>query len=237
MKSDKSLSRPGLVLATARDGRKRAAQAMNRLRGWLAAALLFGASAALAGESLPAPQQAGGMSLFEALKKRASASGGDFSTAEVTREELSTLLWAASGLNRGEKGWTVPMWRGVPPYCRVYVAASNGVFLYDWKNHGLEKIADENIKGRIGKQDFVKKAYYTLIFVSDAEILSQFDDEDITRDFSHVAVGAMTQNVYLASAALRIGARYIHSMNKEEISRALKLPPGDVPIALMLLGK
>jgi hypothetical protein len=201
------------------------------------AAMLLGAPLALAGEPLPAPQQTGGMSLFEALKKRSSASGGDFSLAEITREELSTLLWAATGLNRGEKGWTVPLWRGVPPYCRVYVAASDGVFLYDWKNHGLEKITDENIKGKIGKQAFVKKAYYTLIFVSDAEILSQFGSEDITRDFGHVAVGAMTQNVYLASAALRIGARFVHSMNTEEIVRALKLPQGDVPLALMLLGK
>jgi nitroreductase len=222
-----------------RPGRRRA-NAMNRLCGFLlplAATVLLGAPAALAGEPLPAPQQAGGMSLFEALKKRSSASGGDFSPAEITREELSTLLWAASGLNRGEKGWTVPLWRGVPPYCRVYVAADDGVFLYDWKNHGLEKVSDENIKGRIGKQAFVKKAYYTLIFVSDEEILSQFENEDITRDFGHVAVGAMTQNVYLASAALRIGARYVHSMNTEEISRALKLPQGDIPIALMLLGK
>ena len=200
-------------------------------------ALLLCASPALAGESLPDPQQAGGMSLFEALKKRSSATGGDFSLAEVTREELSTILWAASGLNRGAKGWTVPMWRGVPPYCRVYVAANDGVFLYDWKNHGLEKITDENIKGKIGKQAFVKKAWYALIFVSDAEILSQFNSADIARDFSHVAVGAMTQNVYLACAALQIGTRYIHAIHADEIVRALKLPEGDTPIALMLLGK
>jgi hypothetical protein len=177
------------------------------------------------------------MGLFEALKKRSSATGGDFSLAEVTREELSTILWAASGLNRGDKGWTVPMWRGVPPYCRVYVAANDGIFLYDWKNHSLEKISNENIKGKIGKQSFVKKAYYVLIFVSDAEILSQFNSTDITRDFSHAAVGAMTQNVYLACAALQIGTRYIHAINVDEIVRALELPQGDIPIALMLLGK
>ena len=213
---------------------------MNRLKifcGFVVAAMLLCAPAALAGESLPAPRQAGGMSLFEALKKRSSATGGDFSLAEVTREELSTVLWAASGLNRGAKGWTVPMWRGVPPYCRVYVAANDGVFLYDWKNHGLEKISGENIKAKIGRQAFAKKAWYALIFVSDTEILSQFNSADITRDFSHVAVGAMTQNVYLACAALQIGARYIHAMHADEIVRALKLPQGDTPIAIMLLGK
>jgi hypothetical protein len=195
------------------------------------------ASPALADEALPAPQQTGGMGLFEALKKRASAVGGDFSLAEVTREELSTILWAAGGLNRGTSGWTAPMWRGVPPYCRIYVAADDGVSLYDWKEHALEKVAEENIKAAVGRQSFVGKARYVLIFVSDAQSLAQFNSEDITRDFAHVAVGAMTQNVYLTCAALRIGTRYVHAMDAEVIARVLRLPPGDTPIALMPLGK
>lgn len=203
----------------------------------LAVLVLFLCAAPSFAEPLPEPQQTGGMSLFEALKKRSSATGGDFSPAEITREELSTILWAASGLNRGVTGWTVPMWRGVQPYCRVYVAANEGTFLYDWKNHGLEKISDENIKGRIGKQAFVKKAFYVLVFVADAETLAQFNSADVARDFSHVLTGAMTQNVYLACAALHVGARYIHSMNTDEIVRALGLPEGDTPIALMPLGK
>ena len=74
-----------------------------------AVAMLLCASPVLADEPLPDPQQSGGMSLFEALKRRSSAAGGDFSLADVTREELSTILWAASGMNRGTKGWTVPM--------------------------------------------------------------------------------------------------------------------------------
>lgn len=205
--------------------------------GFVLAFTLLSAAPTLSAEPLPDPRQSGGMGLFEALKKRSSAAGGDFSLAEVTKEELSTILWAASGLNRGTKGWTVPMARGVPPYCRVYVAANDGVFLYDWKNHGLERISGDNIKSKIGKQSFVKKAWYTLIFVSDSEILSQFKSEETAREFSHVAVGAMTQNIYLACAALTVGARYIHSMNRDEIVRALKLPEGDNPIALMLLGK
>ena len=210
---------------------------LTTLFGLVLAIMLFCSSTAPAAEALPAPQQTGGMSVFEALKKRSSATGGDFSLAAVSREELSTILWAASGLNRGAKGWTVPMWRGVPPYCRVYVAADDGVFLYDWKGHGLEKVSGENIKGAIGKQAFVRKASYVLIFVSDAEILAQFNSADISRDFSHVLTGAMTQNVYLACAALQVGTRYVHAMNADEIVRALNLPEGDTPIALMLLGK
>lgn len=198
--------------------------------------LVFAATAA-AETKLPPPQISGGMSLFEALDKRSSAPGGDFSTAAISAEELSTILWAATGLNRDGKGWTVPMSRGREPYCRVYVAGERGVFLYDWKNHSLREIATENIKAKIGEQGFVRKAYYSLIFVSDAKGLAYFKNPQKERDFAQVLVGAMTQDVYLAAAALHIGARYIHSIHVEEIVRALNLPEGDLPIALMLLGK
>lgn len=198
--------------------------------------LIFAATAA-AQTKLPPPQTSGGMSLFEALDKRSSAAGGDFSLAAVSDQELAAILWAATGLNRGGKGWTVPMSKGREPYCRVYVAGNQGVFLYDWKEHSLREISTENIKDKIGRQSFVRKAYYSLIFVSDARELAYFNNPQKEHDFAQVLVGAMTQDVYLAAAALNIGARYIHSIHVEEISRALDLPEGDLPIALMLLGK
>lgn len=209
------------------------------IKHFLFAALLLTltAATAVADTKLPAPQTNGGMSLFEALDKRSSAAGGDFSVAPVSDEELSTVLWAATGLNRGGKGWTVPMSKGQEPYCRVYVAGENGIFLYNWKEHSLEEVSSENIKAKIGSQSFVKKAYYSLIFVSDAKKLEYFNNPEKAANFAQVAVGAMTQDVYLAAAALNLGTRYIHAINVDEIRRALDLPEGDLPIALMLLGK
>ena len=197
---------------------------------------LCAAPALAADEPLPPAQQEGGMGLFEALKKRASAAGGDFSAAAVSRQELSNVLWAATGLNRA-KGWTVPMWRGAPPYCRIYVAGTEGVFLYDWATHSLKEISKENIKAKIGDQAFVKKAAYSLLFVLDGEGLAAINKEGKAQEFGYIAVGAMTQNVYLAAAAQKLSARYIHSINREEIARALSLAPADLPVCLMLLGK
>jgi nitroreductase len=67
--------------------------------------------------------------------------------------------------------------------------------------------------------------------------LAALNDGRVSAEFSRVAVGAMTQNVYLAAAALQLGARYIHAIKAEEIAGALKLADGDAPICLMLLGK
>jgi hypothetical protein len=186
---------------------------------------------------LPPPRTEGGMSVFEAFKKRASAPGGDFPIAPLEPEELSTILWSATGLNRGEKGWTVPMARGLEPYCRIYVLLDEGIFLYDWKNHSLTEISKENVRAKVGSQNFVKTAPCILAVVAEGKVLAENFNERDRVDFANVAAGAMTQDVYLAAAGLEIGARYIHSMNLEEIRRALSLPEEDYPICLMMLGK
>ncbi len=198
--------------------------------------LLFSLSFCYADITLPTPQTKDGMSLFESLKKRASTPGGGFPSEQVTVDELSTVLWAASGLNRGKSGWTVPMAKGKAPYVRIYVASEKGTFLYEWEGHYLHEINNQDIRGDIGQQSFTKRAAYSLIFVLDAGALTNITPEEIT-NFSYTAVGAMSQNVYLAAAALKLSARYIHSIKSEAISQALQLPKDDVPLSMILLGK
>ncbi|MDR1472416.1 MAG: nitroreductase family protein [Synergistaceae bacterium] len=194
------------------------------------------ASSASADVKLPAPQTSGGMPLFEALKLRASAPGGDFPATELSDQELSNVLWAATGLNRGDKGWTVPMDRGLPPYVDVYAATRNGVFLYDWRSHSLLETSKKDIRPNIGLQSFVAGAPCSLIFVANSESLSAVN-ESLRSQFSSVAAGAMTQDVYLVSAAMGLGTRYIHSIKEPEIKSALSLAGEDSVICLMLLGK
>jgi nitroreductase len=212
---------------------------MRIFRIFLITVILAAATAcpAFTGEKLPAPETEGGMGLFEALKKRTSAPGGDFPAASLSAEELSNALWAASGLNRGESGWTVPMDRGVPPYVDIYAALDRGVFLYDWRTHSLVEMTKTDIRANIGLQNFVANAPCSLIFVANAEALSAFSDEALRTQFADVAAGAMTQDVYLAAAAMNLGARYIHSLKEPEIKSALKLNEKDRVICLMMLGK
>ena len=197
---------------------------------------LFSLSFCYADITLPTPQTKDGMSLFESLKKRASTPGGGFPAGQVTDDELSTVLWAASGLNRGKTGWTVPMVKGKAPYVRIYVASEKGTFLYEWDGHYLREINKQDIRGDIGQQSFTKRAAYSLIFVSDANALTDIKPDEAT-NFSYTAVGAMSQNVYLAAAALKLSTRYIHSIKSEAISQELQLPKDDIPLGIILLGK
>jgi hypothetical protein len=187
---------------------------------------------------LPPPTTEGGPGLFTVLKKRSSVPGGDISPAEVTLEELSTVLWAASGLNRGTTGWTVPMAEGTPPYVKIYVAGEAGIWLYDWAGHALKEVSKENVKGRIAAQSFVGRAWYVLILVSDKAVAAQLGPGAASADnFIQVLAGAMTQDVYLAAGALGLGARYIHSMRVDNVREALSLPEEDYPVALMVLAR
>jgi nitroreductase len=54
---------------------------------------------------------------------------------------------------------------------------------------------------------------------------------------AYIASGAMTQNAYLAAAALGIGGRYMLTMNTDAVKRALKLGDTDSPLCIMPLGK
>ncbi|OCG45289.1 hypothetical protein A9G35_06545 [Gilliamella sp. Choc5-1] len=197
---------------------------------------LFCFSFCYADITLPTPQTKDGMSLFESLKKRSSTSGGGFPAGQVSDNELSTVLWAASGLNRGKNGWTVPMANGNSPYVRIYVASEKGTFLYEWEGHYLKEINNKDIRADIGLQNFTRRAAYSLIFVSDASAFTDINPEQIT-NFSYTAVGGMSQNAYLAAAALKLSARYIHSIKPEVISQELQLPEGSKPLGMLLLGK
>ena len=130
----------------------------------------------------------------------------------------------------------MPMAMGMEPYVKIYVARADGTFLYDWRAHALKEVSKEDIRGRIGKQDFVAKAPCTLIFVSDSAALSKKFKDDDGEEFAAVAAGAMTQNVYLASGALGIGTRYIRSARDDEIERILSLPDDDEVLCIIPMG-
>jgi SagB-type dehydrogenase family enzyme len=194
---------------------------------------------AFADIDLPAPQKEGGIGLYDAFESRASAKGGSFPSGKLSNEELSQILWAASGLNRDGKGWTVPMGMGLKPYCKIYVAIDSGTFLYDKENHKLVEVSDKDIRSKIVNQEFAKTSPCSLIFVTDMEILQRTyeRDKDLAYHFASVATGAMTQQVYLVAASMKLGTRYLYGIDRAFIHEELKLPKEDSAICVLTIGK
>ena len=186
--------------------------------------------------SLPAPKTSGGMGIYDALKARHSASLAHFPQKALSLQNLSDLLWAATGLNREGKGWTTPYGMGMAPYNKIHIVSDKGVFLYDWQNHALKTISVKNIKSKIGKQAGVATAPVILVITSDSKAMGNIAGNR-ARDWAHIASGAIAQNLYLAAASLNIGVRYIVSMNEDVIRQELKLDKDDILINIMPLGK
>ena len=127
---------------------------------------------------------------------------------------------------------------GLAPYVRIFVAGPAGVHLYDWAEHKLVEVSSDNIKAEMADQAFVRQAWYSLILVSDKKVAEGLGPgSESADDFIQVLTGAMPQDVYLAAAALNLGARYIHSFKGDRIREALSLAPEDYPGALMLISR
>ncbi|MDR0441240.1 MAG: nitroreductase family protein [Candidatus Accumulibacter sp.] len=186
---------------------------------------------------LPAPQKSGGKPLLDAVAARASAPGAGFPSNTISQEELSTLLWSASGKNRADR-WTVPFGMGVEPYVDIYVAGKEGIFRYAWQDHSLQRIADGDIRARINPQAFAGAASHIFIFVSNKDSLKKRGgSQQHWAKWTHVATGAMTQQVYLAADSLGIGARYAETMDTRLVRETLNIPADEEPICIFALGK
>jgi nitroreductase len=187
--------------------------------------------------ALPAPQKTGGKPLLDAIAARASAPGSGFPTNTISQEELSTILWSASGKNRPDK-WTIPFGRGAEPYVDIYVAGKEGIFRYAWQDHSLQRVADGDLRARLGPQGFVGAASHVFIFVSNRGSLKKSGgSQQHWTKWTHVATGAMTQQVYLVSDSLGIGARYLETMDTQFVRETLNIPADEEPVCIFTLGK
>jgi hypothetical protein len=186
--------------------------------------------------ALPAPQKTGGKPVLDAVAARASASGSGFPSRDISPEELSTLLWSASGKNRADK-WVVPLGMGSDPYVDIYVFGKEGVFRYAWQDHSLKRVADGDLRARVTHQSFAGVAPYVFVFVSNQKPLKKGGLPQIRSKWTHVATGAMTQQLYLVSDSLDIGVRYAETMDTGFVRKTLNIPADEEPICIFALGK
>lgn len=184
---------------------------MNTLTKW--AASWFGRLRPLENESAPAavlalpePQRAGGLPLLDALGARRSER--QFRPDPVPLPVLSSLLWAADGINRPATGGRTAPSALNAQEITVYVALPSGVYVYEPKAHVLNLVRDVDARRVTGYQEFVDEAPLELIFVADPSH-HRLVPSDLRSTYAAVSAGAICQNVYLfcASAGLVTVAR------------------------------
>lgn len=181
---------------------------------------------------LPPPQKTGGIPLMDALAKRATARA--FDSRDISRQDLSNLLWAAFGVNRPDGKRTAPSARDFRE-TDIYVLLKQGVFVFDAAKHLLAPISTEDVRALGGVQPFVKDAPVTLVLVADLAKMGSASSDD-KKTYAYTDAGYLSQNVYLycASAGLATGVRAM--VDRPALGPKLKLRTDQLIIVAQSIG-
>jgi len=169
--------------------------------------------------ALPAPAMTGGIALMEAMAKRRSAR--EFAATALPLPLLSSLLWAANGINRADGHHTAPSAMNVQEI-DVYVALPAGAYLYDAAANALQLVAGSDVRRVTGYQDFVDEAPLDLVYVADHGRMTLIPVAS-RESFASVAAGAIAQNVYLFAAGNGLSTVIRAWINRDAIADALGL--------------
>ncbi|MDR1394103.1 MAG: nitroreductase family protein [Bifidobacteriaceae bacterium] len=168
--------------------------------------------------------------IIEALERRNSALAGDFTDKPVTDPAQLALAWAATGLNRGGSGFVVPLAMHAEPYVSVYLATAAGVSRYDWATNKLVSLTEADVRSNLVTQGYAKQAPCLMLLVIDQDKVKGNTNN------GYIAVGAMTQNVYLLADELNIQARYVESIEADQWRDPLNLTASQIPVGGIVLA-
>jgi nitroreductase len=172
--------------------------------------------------------------LLEALRARQTTRV--FEPTEFSRETLSTLLWAANGINRTDGKRTAPS--AYDTRCvRIYLATERGFFLYQAEGHRLKWLADKNLKGMLARLNgYAASAPIVLLLTGDISGFPAEENRESQLQLACASAGFVGQNVYLAAAALKLGTVYAAGLDSAEIRKELAMPENEILLALMPVG-
>lgn len=168
--------------------------------------------------------------LLHAIERRNSASRGGFTGNEISEDALQMLGWAATGKNREGTGFVVPLAMGSEPYVSLYLADQNGVRRFSWESNGFESVIEENI---LDKVNGGQNASAVWIYVIDTEKLPEGNV-----DWAWHTVGAMSEHQYLVADEFNIQARFMGSINADEVTALLGLEASkNMPAGVMVMAQ
>ena len=179
------------------------------------------------------PKTEGGKPLMEALKQRRSLR--NFSPKELPLQVLSDLLWAAAGINRPDTGGRTAPTAMDMQEIDIYVAKSDGLYLYDPGANALIPVLAKDVRSFTGEQSFVKEAPINLIYVADHRKMKNLTGEQ-KNFYAATDTGFISENVYLFCASQGLATVVRGWFNKLSLTKALKLRPSQSIILAQTVG-
>ena len=203
-------------------------------------ALALVSVAAIAADiKLPDPVRTGGKPLNEALAARQTHR--DFSTAPLTDQELSDLLWAANGFNRPDQKKRTAPTAVNRQEVDLYVCRADGAYLWDSEANVLKQVTDKDLRGFTGRmgspENFALVAPVAIVYVIDDGRQGMQGRPQDAFKYASVDCGFIGQNIYLHCAAAGLHTVFLGSIKPDELSKALSLSSTRVPLFAQTVGK
>ncbi len=171
---------------------------------------------------LSKPSTTNGTTLMVALQNRHSSR--EFADKDIPDDVLSTILWAACGVNRPESGRiTAPSAINAQDII-VYVVRKGGAYRYEPKDNSLVKVSDKDLRQLVaGRQSFAAEAPVSLVLVSNhGKFPAQMPSEAKTR-MGLIDAGYVSENICLACSALGLNTVPRMTMDSDGLKHALGL--------------
>ncbi|MBO4906600.1 MAG: SagB/ThcOx family dehydrogenase [Bacteroidaceae bacterium] len=177
---------------------------------------------------LTEPDKTLDVTLMQALSNRKSQR--EFSDRQLSLEELSTLLWAANGVNRDDGKRTAPSAVNAQDI-DIYVCMASGAYLYDAKQSQLTRITTDDLRPAVCSFQQMDAPVF-LVLVADLSrypegIASQRQEAE---SLATMDAGYVSANIGLYCAAAGLATVPRASMDKEALTQALSLTESQVLI-------
>lgn len=183
------------------------------------------------------PSRMGGLSIMETLWNRHS--DREFSDKMLSDQDLSDLLFAASGINRAEEGkLTAPSALNTQEI-DLYLFTSEGVFKYMPEGHQIKKVADGDKRPLLAgtpqfSQDFVLEAPVGLLTVANPQKFDRMPE--MASMMAITDAGIMSENVCMFCAGRGLSVVPRATMDREAISKLLNLPNESILVLNLPVG-
>ncbi len=186
---------------------------------------------------LPQPEIKSNISLEEALESRRSVR--NFSSKELSLDQISQILWAAQGITQESTGYRTSPSAGALYPLEIFLLKSDGVFHYIPDGHKIIKLSSDDLRPNLIQgvlfQGFVAEAPVNIIITAVYErTTAKYGNRGIR--YVHLEAGHSCQNILLQAAALGLGAVPVGAFDDSYIQDLLDLPQDHIPLYIIPIG-
>jgi SagB-type dehydrogenase family enzyme len=185
------------------------------------------------------PREKGVTSIEEALNYRRSVR--DYKKGPLSLEQISQLLWAASGRNLYRR--TAPSAGATYPL-EIYLLVKEveglepGIYHYSPSRHSLEMIKKQDVRNRLSRaalgQEMIEEAPINIIIAAEyGRTTGRYGQRG--HRYVHMEVGHVGQNVSLQAISLNLGAVMIGAFGDQEVKEVLEIK--EEPLYIIPVGK